>query len=165
MATIVSMYAMAGSDLKVVNGNKKFIKENRGNAILEFNYDDATYDGKEPLTNKFPDIENLKKLSWDGFVEEFNDRCKTVKVVRGEKDAQYKILIKITKIDQIFNVMGIIPGHCIRAWGTVTITDIKTNGTMLTLEIDEIDGGANPSPDGAYSDCFEELGKQMSKLN
>ena len=156
--------AMAGSDLTVKRGNKKFIKEAKGVAALEFNFEGATFDDKMPLTDKYPDIALLQKLAWDGFVEEFNDRCKNLQVVPDIDKVDYKILMKVTKIDHFVNVMGFIPGLCVRAWGTVTITDAKTGEVVLEVYVDEIDGGANPSPDGAFSDCFEELGKQFSKL-
>lgn len=136
--------AMAGSDLTVKRGNKKFIKEAKGVAALEFNFEGATFDDKMPLTDKYPDIALLQKLAWDGFVEEFNDRCKNLQVVPDIDKVDYKISMKVTKIDHFVNVMGFIPGLCVRAWGTVTITDAKTGEVVLEVYVDEIDGGAPP---------------------
>ncbi len=163
MMAIVAAVSFAANPLTVKQGDKKFLKTASGGALLEFIYDGATYDDRMPLTEKFPDIDKLKKLSWDGFVEEFNERCKTVKVVTKAEEAKYKFTVKVTKIDQFINVMGFIPGPCVRAWGTLTVSDIKSGDTLLVLDIDEIDGGSNPSPDGAYSDCFEELGKLFTR--
>lgn len=56
--------AMAGSDLTVKRGNKKFIKEAKGVAALEFNFEGATFDDKMPLTDKYPDIALLQ--NWHG---------------------------------------------------------------------------------------------------
>lgn len=160
---VAAVAVFAANPLTLKQGDKKFLKNAKGGALLEFIYDGATYDDRMPLTEKFPDIDKLKKLSWDGFVEEFNERCKTVKVVTKAEEANYKFTVKVTKIDQFINVMGFIPGPCVRAWGTLTVSDLKSGESLLVLDIDEIDGGSNPSPDGAYSDCFEELGKLFVK--
>ena len=78
--------------------------------------------------------------------------------------ANYKITIKVTKIDEFYNVMGFIPGPCIRVWGTLTVTDLKDGSTLLVVDIDEIDGGAAPNTDRAFNDTFGELGKKIAKL-
>ena len=54
------MTAMAGSDIKVTEGNKKFLKTAEGNAILVFDWEGATFDNKEPLASKFSNLEELR---------------------------------------------------------------------------------------------------------
>ena len=156
--------AMAGSDIKVTEGNKKFLKTAEGNAVLVFDWEGATYDGKEPLTSKFPNLEELKKVAWNGFTETFNEKCKKVKVVADETNAKYKFSMKVTKMDQYFKVMGFIPGNATKVWGVMTVTNLSSGEVLAVVEVTEVDGGANPSPDGSFSDCFEDLAKQMSKL-
>ena len=78
--------------------------------------------------------------------------------------ANYKITIQVTKVDEFFNVMGFIPGPCIRVWGTLTVTDIQNGSTLLVVDIDEIDGGSAPHTDRAFNDTFGELGKKIVKL-
>lgn len=158
------MTAFAGSDIKVVDGDKKFLKTAEGNAVLVINWDDATYDDKMPLAVHFSELENLKKIGWSGFAEEFNDRSKKVKVVKNEADAKYKFTLDVKKMDQYFKVMGFIPGNATKVWGTLTVTDLSNGNKIAVIDVKEVDGGANPSPDGSFSDCFEELGKQVSKL-
>lgn len=156
--------AMAGSGLTVTSGDKKFFKKMEGTAHLEFIWDNATYDNKQPLTKKFTNLEELKPIAWDGFVEEFNDRSKKVKVVKKNEPAQYKFVMQVKNMDQYFKVTGFIPANATKVWGVLTVWDTKTNKKIAVIDVDEINGGANPSPGGTFSDCFEELGKKMTKL-
>lgn len=161
---MVSIVAMAGSDLKVKSGDKKFFKNASGNAVVEFVWDGATYDGKMPLGEKFDNLKELKEIAKKGFTEEFNDRSKKVKVADKASDANYKFTIKVDKIDQYYKVMGFVPGNATKVWGTITITDIKSGAELVVIEVKEVDGGANPVPNECFSDCFEELGKQLARM-
>lgn len=163
--TLFAMAAFAGNPLKVVSGNKKFFKSAEGKIFLEvvFN-DDATFDGKMPLAEKYDDLENKTVISYNGFIEEFNDNNSKMTFVKDEAEADYKITINVTKIDEFINVMGWIPGPCIRVWGTLTVTDAKTGDSLLVVEIDEIDGGSAPTTDRAFNDTFGELGERIAKL-
>lgn len=67
-------------------------------------------------------------------------------------------------MDQYFKVMGFIPSNATKVWGTLTVIDLSTNTVIAVVEVNEVDGGANPSYDGTFSDCFEELAKQVTKL-
>ena len=67
-------------------------------------------------------------------------------------------------MDQYFKVMGFIPGNATKVWGTMNVTDLQTGETIAVIEVKEVNGGANPSPNGSFSDCFEELAKQIVKL-
>jgi hypothetical protein len=161
---VAAVAVFAGNPLKVKEGNKKFFKTAEGGALLEIIYDGATFDGKMPLTEKYNDIKNKTKISYDGFVEEFSERSKNVQIVSKKDDANYKITVKVTKVDEFVNVMGFIPGPCIRVWGTLTITDIRDGSTLLVVDIDEIDGGSAPTTDRAFNDTFGELGERIAKL-
>lgn len=152
------------SDLNVTSGNKKFFKTAQGGVFLEFIWDGATYDGKMPLEEKFTELEAWKKTAWAGFKEEFDDNCKKAKIVSDIAEANYKITMKVTKMDQYVKVMGWIPAPATKVWGTLTITDVQTGEVLLTAEVEEVDGGANPVPEGTFSDCFEELGEQVADL-
>ena len=160
----VCSVALAGNPLKVISGDKKFFKTNQGGAVLEILYDGASFDGKKPLTEKYSDIPEKTKISYDGFVEEFMENSKNINIVDKQSEAKYKITIKVTKVDEFVNIMGFIPGPCIRVWGTVTITDINGRNSLLTVNINEIDGGSAPTTDRAFNDTFGELGKRLSKL-
>lgn len=161
LCLFASTYA---ADIYVVNGDKKFFKSASGNAVLEFVWENARYDNKMALEEHYSNLENLKAVAWNGFVETFNEKCKTVKVVRYASDAKYKMTMKVVNMDSYTKVMGFIPAPATKVWGTFTITDIATGEVLVEINVKEVDGGANPSPDGTFSDCFEELGKQVSKL-
>ena len=164
VAVMGCMTAMAGSDLKVVEGDKKFLKTASGNAVLIFDWEGATYDNKEPLTNHYSNLEQLKPIAWNGFVEEFNKKSKNVKVVKDATDARYQFSMQVTNMDMYVKVMSFIPSPATKVWGVMTVTDLQTGEVIAIIQVKEVNGGGNPSPDGSFSDCFEELGKQMAKL-
>jgi len=162
--TIVATVAFAGNPIKVVSGDKKFFKNAEGNIFLEVKYDGATFDGKMPLTEKYADIDAKTTISYNGFVEEFSDRNDDLIFVKDEAEAKYKMTIQVTKVDEFINVMGFVAGPCIRVWGTLTVTDIKTGESLVVVDIDEIDGGSAPTTDRAFNDTFGELGQKIAKL-
>ena len=156
---------MAGLDIKVVQGDKKFFKTAEGNAVLDFHFENAKYDNKKPLSEKFGDVANVKKIALNGFTETFNDKSKRIKVVEDNKaGAKYKFTFEVSNMDQYYKVMGFIPGNATKVWGKFTVTDIETNQVMVVIDVDEVDGGASPSPDETISDCFEEVATQLNKL-
>ena len=163
--TLVTTVTFAGNPLKVISGNKKFFKSAEGKVFLEVVFDaNATFDGKMPLAEKYDDLDAKTVISYNGFIEEFNDNNSKMTFVKDEAEADYKITINVTKIDEFVNVMGWIPGPCIRVWGTLTVTDVKTGESLLVVDIDEIDGGSAPTTDRAFNDTFGELGERIAKL-
>lgn len=162
--TLFATVAIAGNPIKVISGNKKFFKNAEGNVLLEIKYDGASFDGKMPLTEKYPDVDAKTIISYNGFIEEFSERNDDLTFVKNEAEANYKITIQVTKVDEFFNVMGFIPGPCIRVWGTLTVTDVKTGESLLVVDIDEIDGGSASTTDRAFNDTFGELGEKIAKL-
>lgn len=162
--TMVATVAFASNPIKVTGGDKKFFKSAEGGILLEVNYDGASFDGKMPLNQKYSDIEEKTKISVDGFIEEFSERNSKLKFVNSETEAKYKMTITVTKVDEFVNVMGFIPGPCVRVWGTLSVTDAKSGETLLVVEIDEIDGGSAPTVDRAFNDTFGKLGEKIAKL-
>jgi hypothetical protein len=127
-------------------------------------YEGASFDDKMPLTEKYNDMESKTTISYNGFIEEFKDNNKKMDFVTTESEANYKITIQVTKIDEFINVMGWIPGPCIRVWGTLTVTDVKSGESLLVVDIDEIDGGSAPTTDRAFNDAFGKLGEKIARL-
>lgn len=167
MTVIMALLAInvfAANPLKVKDGNKKFFRKAKGECLLEVVYTGASFDGKMPLTEKYSDMDMKTTISYDGFVEEYNDCNKKLPIVKDEATANYKITIQVTKVDEFVNIMGFIPGPCIRVWGTLTVTDLKDGSTIVVVDIDEIDGGSAPTTDRAFNDTFGELGKKIAKL-
>ena len=162
--TIIATVAFAANPIKVVSGDKKFFKSAEGNVYLEVKYEGASFDDKMPLTEKYDNMESKTTISYNGFIEEFTDNNKKMKFVTTESEATYKMTIQVTKIDEFINVMGWIPGPCIRVWGTLTVTDVKSGESLLVVEIDEIDGGSAPTTDRAFNDAFGKLGEKIAKL-
>lgn len=167
MTVIMALLAInvfAANPLKVKDGDKKFFRKAKGECLLEVVYTGASFDGKMPLTEKYSDMDMKTTISYDGFVEEYNDCNKKLPIVKDEATANYKITIQVTKVDEFVNIMGFIPGPCIRVWGTLTVTDLKDGSTIVVVDINEIDGGSAPTTDRAFNDTFGELGKKIAKL-
>ena len=161
---LFAVNAFAANPLKVKNGDKKFFRKAKGECLLEVIYTGASFDGKKPLTEKYQDIDNKTTISYEGFIEEYSERNKNLPIVTDAANAKYKITIQVTKVDEFINIMGFIPGPCIRVWGTLTVTDLSNGDTLLVVDIDEIDGGSAPTVDRAFNDTFGELGKKIAKL-
>lgn len=166
LSTLIALLSMVAyaEKIEVVFGDSKFFKKSSGDAILVFDFDGATYDYKKPLEEQYENLEELKVVAYNGFIEEFNDRCKTCQVIKDESKAKYKITVKVVNMDKYVKVTGFIPSPATKAWGVLTITEINSDKKLFECKFNEIDGGANPSPDGTFSDCFEDLGKRISKL-
>ena len=164
LMALIAVNVFAANPLKVKDGDKKFFRKAKGECLLEVVYTGASFDGKMPLTEKYDDIDKKTTISYDGFVEEYNDRNKNLPIVKDESKADYKITVQVTKVDEFVNIMGFIPGPCIRVWGTLTVTDLKDGSTIVVVDIDEIDGGSAPTTDRAFNDTFGELGKKIAKL-
>jgi hypothetical protein len=161
---LFAVNAFAANPLKVKDGDKKFFRKAKGECLLEVIYTGASFDGKKPLTEKYQDIDNKTTISYEGFIEEYSERNKNLPIVTDAANAKYKITIQVTKVDEFVNIMGFIPGPCIRIWGTLTVTDLSNGDTLLVVDIDEIDGGSAPTVDRAFNDTFGELGKKIAKL-
>ena len=161
---LLAVNVLAANPLKVKDGDKKFFRKTKGECLLDVVYTGASFDGKMPLKEKYSDIDEKTTISYDGFVEEYNDHNKNLPIVKDEAKANYKITIQVTKVDEFVNIMGFIPGPCIRVWGTLTVTDLKDGSTIVVVDIDEIDGGSAPTTNRAFNDTFGELGKKIAKL-
>jgi len=156
-------FAVAG-DLKVTQGNKKFFKTAEGLALLEINWDDCTYDNRESLQSRYGDFTPYANASRSGFIQDFDKDVKHVKITEDASKANYKVTIKVDKVDQYIKVTGLIPGPATKIWGTLTITDTKSGEVLLVVKIDECNGGASPSPFESFSDSFESLAQQLAKF-
>lgn len=161
---LVNISAMAGLDISVTKGDKKFFKTSEGNAVLEIVWDGATYSKSESLSAHFDNFDELKKRAEASFTETFNKKCKKVKIADKAADTMYKLTLKVADMDQYVNVMGFIPGKATKIWDTITVSNVQTGEELVVIAVDEVDGGGNPSPDNSFADCFKELAVQVCKL-
>lgn len=158
----VCLSALAGSSIKVIHGDKHFLRKATGEAVLKIDWTDATYDYGMPLSEKFPTFAPFDEASWTGFNQEFSENCHTLRLVRQSTSARYLITIKVHNVDQYIKVFSVIPGPATKVWSTVTITDQQTGEDVVIIRANEVDGGASPSPFESFSDSFEELGEEVA---
>ncbi len=153
--------SFAGSGIKYASGDKKFFKTAEGSALLEFVWDGATYDGRCPLRQEWPDLDQYIFKARDGFLQDFTKKSKKVTITEKASEAKYKIVIRITNVDRYIKVMGFIPGPSTKVWGTIVISDKATGEELLKVNLDEVEGGASPSPFESMSDTFELIGAKL----
>ncbi len=164
-ALFVSVFvcaSFAGSGIKYVSGDKKFFKSAEGKALLEIIWDGATYDSKRPLREEWPDLDQYIFKAKDGFLQDFTKKSKKVEITENPAEANYKIVIRITNVDRYIKVMGFIPGPSTKVWGTIVISDKASGNELLKINLDEVEGGASPSPFESMSDTFELIGAKLA---
>lgn len=164
LTLLTCVSAMAGSDIKVIQGDKKFIKYCSGTASFMINWDDATYDYKMPLQHHFNNMQELNALALNAFCTEFNDINSKLKAAPYAQNPDIIFDLKVTNMDQYVKVMSWVPGMATKVWGTLTVVDAASNTIIAVIDVNEVNGGANLSPDGTIEDCFEDLAKQVSRL-
>ena len=160
---MVCFTAMAGSDIKVVQGDKKFLKTASGSATIEIIWEGATFDDQMPIQEKYMDIDNTCRYAAKGFAEKFNKKCKTVRIVEKANDVKYKFSMKLTKVDYFMNVMSFCPGMSTNIWGTMNIIDNKTGEVLVVISVSDLNGGNSPVLIESFSDSFEEMAEQIAK--
>lgn len=159
---IVSCVMYAGSP--VTKGDKKFLK-NDGTILVKFDWNDAKYDRKEPLTKYWEkdDVKYEQRVQdvESYVVNSFNKNSKKLKAITSG-DADYTMTIKIENMDYYFSVMGFVPGHVYKLWSTVTVTD-KTGATVCEMHFKEFKGDRDFVPYDAFIKMAEGFGKALAK--
>lgn len=164
---VASIYSFAGSDLKVVGGSKKFFRTAEGKAVLYIDWEGCQYDNRMALEENFTvpgELDVRKEAGYNGFIQDFNQKMRKMKIGDDDQGAIYEIYIKVVNLDQYIKVMSFMPGPATKIWGTITITDLTTGEVALVVNFEEVDGGASPSVVETWSDAFEELADQLCEL-
>lgn len=85
----------------------------------------------------------------------------------GEKE-DYVIEVKVEVLDMGNTGAAFVPfagkAGGVIMWGKILVKDAKSKKTVLTLEMDEIKGKANPSGSMRLSLCYMELATRLAKL-
>lgn len=148
--------------IRYVSGDKRFFKTAEGKALLEFVWDGATYDNKRPLREQWPDLDKYIFKARDGFLQDFTKRSEKVEITENPAEANYKIRIRIYNVDRYIKMTGLIPGPSTKVWGILKILDMESDEELLVIRLDEVEGGASPSPFESMSDTFEYIGKKLA---
>ena len=158
------MAAYAGLDVDVKSGSLKPLKTG-GNAIVVFNFSEAKWDEEEPLSEHFSNFDELARQCPTEFARKFKKNAKNVELVKDESEAKWKFEVKVANMDSYYNVMGFgLPGHVTKVEGVIVVTEVASGEQIAVIEMDEVDGGRNVSPEGSFRDCFEALGEQVGQL-
>ena len=169
-------YVNAGNPVIVKSGKFSALK-NCGDIIYEFDYSEATIDGK-PLLEYFKgrgedflrDWPINSKAGESGFAAMFNKKNKLgINMVENSSNAKYKLLVKVSKLD-IGNSAGtFVPFAGAKAggvilWGTAVFTDISSGDAVVSLAIDEVKGTGSPSEKVRMVLTYSTLATTMCKL-
>lgn len=90
-------------------------------------------------------------------------------VAEGKDKVDYLIEIKVEVLDMgnaagLFIPMGGAKAGGVIMWGKVYVKNAKTKKTVLTLEIDEVKGKANPSESMRLGLCYMDLATRMARV-
>lgn len=163
-AFFMCMAIMAGNP-KVVSGKKelKNIYSETASVLLTIDWSDAKYSYGKSMEKVWEEkYDYMVKSCKDNFIRGFAEENE--KLHLGDvDDAQYKMNVKVTNLDKYFNVMNIVPGHTVKVWCDVTISNAKGE-KLAEIKVDEMKGGRDASPDDCYGKAFYILGKRIANL-
>lgn len=162
MVVATCAIALAGNPLKVTSGSLKELKSGYGKVYFEYNFDKAQYDKKMPLENHYTNLDQLIKISIPEFNEEFEDEAKNYTICLKESEADYIVYITVTNMDSYYRAFGWTNGWETKIWGTIKITR-KDGSEVATLNINELDGGANYNADRSFVDAYDKLGEELGE--
>mgnify|MGYP004447654249 CR=1 FL=1 len=152
-------FTLVEGDLNPIKGG--------GNIFVTFDFEDATYDNKEPLAVHYENLSELIVKVLSDFNQTLQKKAKKINVVDKVTEAEYTVTVKVNNMDCYFKVMSFVPGSDTKMWGFVTIKDNVTGENIAVIKITECDGGRDFSVDDSFVKCFhkvgEELGKAMNK--
>lgn len=165
MCALLVCVAMTAGNPKVVSGKKEFktIFSEKTSALLSIDWKDAKYDHSKSMKEQWEDkYDYFVKSCEENFIKGFSEANSNL-AVGNLKGAKYKMNIKVTNIDKYFNVMNVVPGHTVKVWCDVTITTAKGE-KLVEINVDEMKGGRDFSPEDCYGKAFYVLGQRIAKL-
>jgi len=164
---VLSLFALLltitvnAASLEVVSGSPEFLKKD-ASACVEFDFSGAAWGKKETLEERFKeDYPELIKVSETTFIDFFNKKTKHLRIVNKDENPQYKIVFKFDKFQSKF---GNYYRKYTRIWGTATVTDLTTNETVCTIQINNLSGDSDYVPKESFWKGFMELGEKFAKM-
>lgn len=158
LISLSSMFAFAGSEIKVIEGSAACFKE-KTTATVTFDWDDAMWNNEislaEQLTDKYV---TYKKIAEEQVIKALNECSKGLKPSMEGDDAKYDINIKFTNFDKYLFVMGFKPGFKSKVWADVTITEKSTGATICFIKVTELTGDRDLTLDDSWKKCLYLLG-------
>ena len=154
-----------GNPVKILSGKQaiKTIFSEKETSVLEFDWKDARYDNDKNMKEEWGDkYDYFVKSCEENFQKSFNKESRGL-TISEKQEAKYKIIVKVKNLDKYFNVMNIVPGHTVKIWGDVTV--VSQNGEdMVKIEVEEMKGSRDSSPEDCYGKAFYILGERIAKL-
>ncbi len=159
---LVAVTAMAGSKVKVVDGDKSVLKE-KATAALTIDYSNARWEVKEDFkTWCGSDYEDRVNKTTAIFVSSFNDNSSNLKI--GNDNAKYDMVFTVTNMERHDSFTGMW-GQCkVYVTGTIKIIDKASGNAVCTLQVDKCSGGADFVVTDGMVKCFKSLAKEVAKL-
>lgn len=163
MAIVGISTAFAGDDISLKSGSVASLT-NGGVASLVIDIANAKYDNKTPLRQdaRFADIDKQIPECASEFIREFNENTKKFTMTANDKEAQYKIIVKITNVDTFVNVMSFKGGIGVKLWGSINIKNKATGEDVAVFEIDE-ESNSGFTYQIALEEGFEGIAKYLAK--
>ena len=154
----------AGGDVKLQSGSADVLQENAtatfaidfSNAVWENDGDFKTWCGK--------DYDERVGKSTKGFVDEFNDDSKGLKIVEGG-DAKYSMVMNVTKMEahQSSNMVAMWGQKKFFITGTLNIVDKATGQNVCAITVKKYGDGKDFSDTDGIAKAFKGLGEKVAE--
>ena len=153
----------AFAKIKIVSGNANFLKEN-ATAILVFDYSEASWEEEESYEQWCgEDYEERVKLSYGSFIFGFNRESTTLKLKQEDSAAKYRIVVKITTMEQKASGWGWGRFYAL-CTGTIVVEEIASGEIVCTAKVSREGGDPDYVPNDRLAKCFKALGMATAKM-
>lgn len=154
--------AMAGSKVKIADGDKDVLKETAV-AALKIDYSSAVWEDQGDFkTWCGSDYDDRVTKTTTAYVESFNSNSKGLQI--GASNVKYDMVFNIKSMERHQSFTGVW-GQCkVYVTGTISIIDKTSGKTVLTINVDKCGGGTDFVVTDGMVKCFKSLGKEVAKL-
>ncbi len=167
LATVMlaSICTVSAKVLEVESGSPSFVKED-ASAIVEFNCENATWEGKENYKTWCGNLyAERNERALGHFIMGFNSKSKGLKLAKEAADAKYKLVFDVIEFDRFWAPLN-KPGQC---YGSVTgklnVIDLQTNEIVCTIAVNKCNSiGTDFNITKNIGDCCLNLGYKLAKL-
>lgn len=164
IALMISITAMASSDIKVKSGKKDFLKENAV-AVILFDFSDARWEEKDSFKEwSGSDYDKRISVASENFVNSFNANTSGLKSTLKGDNAKYTIIFKVTNLERHQSFTGMWGQGKISVTGTISVINNETKEQICYIYIDGYGSSKDFNITDGIGKCFKALGKQISKL-
>ncbi len=154
--------AMAGSKIKVTEGNQDILKE-EATAVFKIDYSNAKWADKGDFKAwSGKDYDSRVKKNTAGFIEAFNKNAKLKLQESG--DAKYTMTFKAGDLDRKQKATGMWGQFCTSVSGTMEVVDNATGNVVLKFDVTDVRGSVDFDYTDSITKGYVAVAKEINKL-